>query len=102
MAEKKNKEKIVVEKINLKIGEFTCVEPISLINTFNAAVFGSWLDSSEIIIETIPFEGRCSKCKNSYYPKKDNGYKSPFDNIISSNLNICFYLFCKSWKIWWF
>ena len=48
-AEKKNKEKIVVEKINLKIGEFTCVEPISLINTFNAAVFGSWLDSSEII-----------------------------------------------------
>ena len=32
-AEKKNKEKIVVEKINLKIGEFTCVEPILLINT---------------------------------------------------------------------
>ena len=44
-AEKKNKEKIVVEKINLKIGEFTCVEPISLISTFNAAVSGSWLDS---------------------------------------------------------
>ena len=35
-AEKKNKKKIVVEKINLKIGEFTCVEPISLINTFNS------------------------------------------------------------------
>ena len=65
-AEKKNKEKIVVEKIHLKIGEFTCVEPISLINTFNAAVFGSWLDSSEIAIETIPFEGRCYKCNNSY------------------------------------
>ena len=29
-AEEKNKEKIVVEKINLKIGEFTCVEPISV------------------------------------------------------------------------
>ena len=42
-AETKNKEKIVVEKINLKIGEFTCVEPISLINTFNAAVLGSCL-----------------------------------------------------------
>jgi len=39
-AQKKNKEKIIVEKINLKIGEFTCVEPISLINTFNAQ---SWL-----------------------------------------------------------
>ena len=63
--EKKNKEKIVVEKINLKIGEFTCVEPISLINTFNAAVLGSWLDSSEITIETIPFEGKCSKCNRS-------------------------------------
>ena len=53
-AEKKNKKKIIVEKINLKIGEFTCVEPISLRNTFNAAVLGSWLDSSEITIETIP------------------------------------------------
>jgi len=80
-AEKKNKEKIVVEKINLKIGEFTCVEPISLINTFNAAVSGSWLDSSEITIETIPFEGKCSKCNRSYFPKKDNGYKSPCCNL---------------------
>ena len=51
-AEKKNKEKIIVEKINLKIGEFTCVEPISLINTFNAAVLGSWLDSSETVSYT--------------------------------------------------
>ena len=80
-AEKKNKEKIVVEKINLKIGEFTCVEPISLINTFNAAVLGSWLDSSEITIETIPFEGKCSKCNRSYFPKKENGYKSPCCNF---------------------
>ena len=80
-AEKKNKEKIFVEKINLKIGEFTCVEPISLINTFNAAVLGSWLDSSEIAIETIPFEGRCSKCRKLYFPKKENGYKSPCCNI---------------------
>jgi len=80
-AEKKNKEKIIVEKINLKIGEFTCVEPISLINTFNAAVLGSWLDSSEITIETIPFEGKCSKCNRSYFPKKENGYKSPCCNF---------------------
>ena len=37
-AEKKYKEKIVVEKINLKIGEFTCVEPIScLLYTSDAA-----------------------------------------------------------------
>ena len=80
-AEKKNKEKIIVEKINLKIGEFTCVEPISLINTFNAAVLGSWLDSSEITIEIIPFEGKCSKCNRSYFPKKENGYKSPCCNF---------------------
>ena len=80
-AGKKNKEKIIVEKINLKIGEFTCVEPISLINTFNAAVLGSWLDSSEITIETIPFEGKCSKCNRSYFPKKENGYKSPCCNF---------------------
>ena len=80
-AEKKNKKKIVVEKINLKIGEFTCVEPISLINTFNAAVLGSWLDSSEITIETIPFEGKCSKCNRLYFPKKENGYKSPCCNF---------------------
>jgi len=77
----KIKKKIVVEKINLKIGEFTCVEPISLINTFNAAVLGSWLDSSEITIETIPFEGKCSKCKRLYFPKKENGYKSPCCNF---------------------
>ena len=80
-AEKKNKEKIVVEKINLKIGEFTCVEPASLINTLNAAVSGSWLDSSEISIETIPLEGKCSNCNRSYFPKKDNGYKSPCCNF---------------------
>ena len=69
-AEKKNKEKIVVEKINLKIGEFTCVEPISLINTFNAAVSGSWLDSSEITIETIPFEENALNAIDHIFQRK--------------------------------
>lgn len=80
-ADKKNREKIVVEKINLKIGEFTCVEPTSLLNAFNAAVTGSWLNNSEIIIDTIPLEGRCSKCKKLYFPKKEHGYKSPCCNL---------------------
>ncbi|MDC3207257.1 hydrogenase maturation nickel metallochaperone HypA [Prochlorococcus sp. AH-716-B03] len=54
---------------------------MSLINTFNAAVLGSWLDSSEIAIETIPLEGKCSKCNKLYFPKKENGYKSPCCNF---------------------
>ena len=80
-AEKKTKEKVIIEKINLKIGDFTCVEPISLFTTFHAARHASWSDSSEIIIETIPFEGKCSKCNRSYFPKKENGYKSPCCNF---------------------
>jgi len=69
-AEKKNKEKIIVEKINLKIGEFTCVEPISLINTFNAAVLGSWLDSSEITIEIIPLKENALNAINHIFQRK--------------------------------
>ena len=80
-AEGKNKENILIENIHLKVGEFTCIEPIALINTFNVAVKGSWLDSSKIIIERIPLEGKCFKCKKLYFPNKENSYKSPCCNV---------------------
>ena len=66
-----------VQRVHLQVGTFTCVEPDQLAFTWRAAVKGSWLDGSELAIESIPLVGRCVCCNSTYAPSVDHGYRSP-------------------------
>ena len=67
----------MVETVHLDVGRFTCVEPVQLVTTYNAAVQGSWLDGSNLYIHEIPFVGRCIVCASDYSPIPDSAYRSP-------------------------
>lgn len=38
---------------------------------------GSWLDGSELAIESIPLVGRCVCCDSTYHPNAEQGCRSP-------------------------
>ena len=67
----------VVDRVHLQVGEFTCVEPDQLVFTWGAAVQGSWLDGAELVIETVPLVGRCTRCDGTYSPSVEQAYRSP-------------------------
>jgi hydrogenase nickel incorporation protein HypA/HybF len=69
--------KPTVQRVHLQVGTFTCVEPDQLVFTWRAAVKGSWLDGSELAIESIPLVGRCVCCDSTYPPDSEQGYRSP-------------------------
>ena len=66
-----------VSKVHLQVGTFTCVEPGQLVFTWSAAVKGSWLDGAELVIETVPLQGRCVICDRIYSPTPEGAYRSP-------------------------
>jgi hydrogenase nickel incorporation protein HypA/HybF len=53
------------------------VEPDQLVFTWGAAVQGSWLDGAELVIETVPLVGRCTRCDGTYSPSVEQAYRSP-------------------------
>jgi hydrogenase nickel incorporation protein HypA/HybF len=66
-----------VQRLNLQVGTFTCVEPDQLVTTWRAAVRGSWLEGAELAIETVPLVGRCLACRSTYSPDPGQAYRSP-------------------------
>jgi hydrogenase nickel incorporation protein HypA/HybF len=69
-----------VERVHLQVGAFTCVEPDQLVSTWRTAVQSSWLDGSELAIETVPLVGRCVACNDTYSPDPEQAYRSPCCN----------------------
>jgi hydrogenase nickel incorporation protein HypA/HybF len=59
------------------VGTFTCVEPDQLVVTWSDAVKGTWLDGSELVIESVPLVGRCLRCQATYSPDPTDGFRSP-------------------------
>jgi hydrogenase nickel incorporation protein HypA/HybF len=66
-----------VHTVHLQVGDFTCVEPDQLVFTWQAAVRDSWLDGSQLVIESVPLVGRCLCCGSTYSPTVDQAYRSP-------------------------
>jgi hydrogenase nickel incorporation protein HypA/HybF len=66
-----------VTRVNLQVGQFTCVEPKQLELTWRVAISNSWLEGAELSIEEIPLVARCICCHRTYSPAVDNAYKSP-------------------------
>ncbi len=67
----------VVSQVHLQVGDFTCVEPDQLVQTWRIAIQNSWLAGAELTIEQIPLVARCVCCNSTYRPSSDQAYQSP-------------------------
>ena len=78
----------VVETVHLLVGDFTCVEPDSLVFAFDAQKQGTFLCSARLEIERVPFVAHCHTCNQDYAPAIEEHYacptcRSPLDDIKS-------------------
>ena len=77
-----------VETVHLLVGDFTCVEPDSLVFAFDAQKQGTFLASATLAIERVPFVAHCHTCKVDYSPTLERQYacpscRSPLEDIKS-------------------
>ena len=67
----------VISKVHLQVGEFTCVEPLSLEFAFTAQSQGTFLQGAELVIESVPFVAHCLRCQQDYHPQMGEQYACP-------------------------
>ncbi len=77
-----------IEKIHLIVGQFTCVEPVSLQFAFEAQTRNTFLAGVELVIKDIPLIAFCHTCQQKYKPEIGLQYscpdcKSPMEDILS-------------------
>ena len=66
-----------VEKIHLIVGQFTCVEPVSLQFAFEAQTLNTFLEGAELVIRETPLIAFCHTCQQQYPPKIGLRYACP-------------------------
>jgi hydrogenase nickel incorporation protein HypA/HybF len=77
-----------LEKIYLIVGQFTCVEPISLQFAFEVQTRSTFLEGVKLVIKDVPLIAFCHNCQQEYKPEIGLQYscpdcKSPMDDIRS-------------------
>ena len=77
-----------IEKIHLIVGQFTCVEPVSLQFAFEVQTRNTFLAGVELVIKDIPLIAFCHNCQQEYQPEIGLQYscpdcKSPMEDIRS-------------------
>lgn len=77
-----------IDKIHLVVGQFTCVEPVSLQFAFEAQTRNTFLEGVELAIRDIPLIAFCHSCQQEYKPEIGLQYscpdcKSPMEDIRS-------------------
>jgi hydrogenase nickel incorporation protein HypA/HybF len=81
-------EKPKVKKIHLIVGQFTCVEPVSLQFAFQGQTKNTFLEGVELVIKETPLIAFCHSCQQEYRPEIGIQYacpqcNSPMDDIRS-------------------
>lgn len=66
-----------VTRVYLQVGDFTCVEPVSLEFAFAAAVQGTVFAGCQLVIERVPFVAHCPRCVADYEPQIGEAYACP-------------------------
>ena len=66
-----------IEKIHLIVGQFTCVEPVSLQFAFAAQTRQTFLAGVELVIKDIPLIAFCHSCQQEYQPEIGLQYSCP-------------------------
>ncbi|MEM6614292.1 MAG: hydrogenase maturation nickel metallochaperone HypA [Cyanobacteria bacterium P01_C01_bin.72] len=77
-----------IEKVHLVVGEFTCVEPVSLKFAFEVQTRNTFLAGVELVIKNVPLIAFCHSCQQEYAPQIGLQYscpdcKSPMEDIRS-------------------
>jgi hydrogenase nickel incorporation protein HypA/HybF len=70
-------EAIDLQKIHLIVGQFTCVEPISLQFAFEVQTRNTFLENVELIIKDVPLIAFCHSCQEEYRPEIGLQYSCP-------------------------
>ena len=81
-------EQLKIDKIHLIVGQFTCVEPMSLQFAFEVQTRNTFLEGVELVIKDIPLIAFCHSCQQEYKPEIGMQYscpdcKSPMEDIRS-------------------
>ncbi len=66
-----------IEKIHLIVGQFTCVEPVSLQFAFEVQTRNTFLENVELVIKEIPLIAFCHSCQQEYQPEIGLQYSCP-------------------------
>lgn len=77
-----------ISQVHLIMGQFTCVEPVSLQFTFAVQTCNTFLAGATLVIRETPLIAFCHFCQQEYYPAMGIQYacpmcSSPMDNIRS-------------------
>ncbi len=66
-----------IEKIHLIVGQFTCVEPMSLQFAFEVQTRNTFLEGVKLVIKEIPLIAFCHTCQQEYKPEIGLQYSCP-------------------------
>ncbi len=66
-----------IEEIHLLVGQFTCVEPVSLQFAFEVQTRHTFLDGVELVIKDVPLVAYCHRCQAEYQPDIGLQYSCP-------------------------
>ncbi|MGK7951934.1 MAG: hydrogenase maturation nickel metallochaperone HypA [Xenococcaceae cyanobacterium] len=66
-----------IEKIHLIVGQFTCVEPVSLQFAWKIQTRNSFLEGVELAIKETPLIAYCHTCQQEYQPEIGLQYSCP-------------------------
>ncbi len=66
-----------IQTVHLIVGQFTCVEPVSLEFAYSVQTQGSFLEGSHLVIQETPLTAYCHPCQQDYSPRIGLQYTCP-------------------------
>ena len=77
-----------ISQVHLIVGQFTCVEPVSLQFAFEVQTRNTFLEGAKLVIRETPLIAFCHRCQKEYQPEIGIQYacpecKSPMEDIRS-------------------
>lgn len=77
-----------ISQVYLTVGQFTCVEPVSLQFAFEVQTRNTFLAGAELVIQETPLIAFCHHCQQDYQPEIGIQYacpdcRSPMEDIRS-------------------
>jgi hydrogenase nickel incorporation protein HypA/HybF len=66
-----------ISRVHLIVGQFTCVEPISLQFAFEVQTRNTFLENTELVIRDSPLIAFCHTCQQEYHPEIGIQYACP-------------------------
>ncbi len=77
-----------ISQVHLIVGQFTCVEPVSLQFAFEVQARNTFLEGAKLVIRETPLIAFCHRCKKEYQPEIGIQYacpecRSPMEDIRS-------------------